>query len=43
MAYNLQSTDVDPESTGDLLTETSERILKKAMLNKVQDSTIIIC
>ena len=37
-AYNLRSTDIDPEPTGDLLTQTSERIVKKLTLEALNNT-----
>ena len=37
-AYNLRSIDIDPEPTGDLLTQTSERIVKKLTLESLSNT-----
>ena len=37
--YNLQNADIDPDLTGDLLTQTSERIVKKLTLELLNNIT----
>ena len=37
-AYNLRSIDIDPEPTGNLLTQTSERIVKRLTLQSLSNT-----
>ena len=38
-AYNLRSTYIDPDPTGDLLTKTSERTVKRLILDSLNNTT----